>query len=161
MNKPKGNATATSPAATRKPRCRTGKETFVNTPTPKNLPRKIHAAEHAVGAVAGVIQNDIVFETNQADFGYNAGFLGSDSNFHAKHPAGTPEGWWKLKSDPNKPGHTSKAPPYLTLNPQYKLTEHIVQGASFNFLEFEGVESKAGLNFFAVGLTRLNCGATA
>lgn len=35
MNKPKGNATATSPAATRKPRCRTGKETFVNTPTPK------------------------------------------------------------------------------------------------------------------------------
>jgi hypothetical protein len=33
----------------------------------------------------------------------DAGFLGSDSNFHAQHPPGTTEGWWKLDSDPNKP----------------------------------------------------------
>jgi hypothetical protein len=40
-------------------------------------------------------------------FERDAGFLGSDSNFHAKHPTGTPEGWWNLAkpqvqdSDPN------------------------------------------------------------
>ena len=27
--------------------------------------------------------------------------LGSDSNVHAKHTTGTPEGWWILDSDPN------------------------------------------------------------
>ena len=46
-------------------------------------------------------------------------FLGSDSNFHAKHPAGTAEGWWNLDSDPNKPGHTNTAPHHLAFNPQF------------------------------------------
>jgi len=40
-----------------------------------------------------------------AQHAHNAGFLGSDSNLHAKHPPGTPEGGWTLDSDPNKPDH--------------------------------------------------------
>jgi len=36
-----------------------------------------------------------------------AGFLGSDSNIHAQHPPGMPEGQWILDSDPNKPGSTT------------------------------------------------------
>jgi hypothetical protein len=45
--------------------------------------------------------------------GRGAGFLGSDSNIHAQHPLGTPEGWWILDSDPNKPGRTSAVHPHI------------------------------------------------
>lgn len=56
--------------------------------------------------------------------GRGVGFLakpqvqGSDSNIHAKHPLGTPEGWWILVSNPNKPGQTNTFRPQIALNPQ-------------------------------------------
>ena len=46
------------------------------------------------------------------------GFLGSDSNIHAKHPLGTPEGWWILDSDPNKPGRTNTFRTHIAFNSQ-------------------------------------------
>jgi hypothetical protein len=60
----------------------------------------------------GAIQTDVEYSV----FGRDAGLLGSDSNFHAKHPPGTPEGWWNLDSDPNKPGriNTDLAAPLLS-----------------------------------------------
>ena len=57
---------------------------------------------------------DVAFGRARSDVGRDAGFLGSDSNIHAKHPQGTPEGGWILakpqvqESDPNKPGDTGR-----------------------------------------------------
>ena len=71
---------------------------------------------------AGAIQSDVdchVVGQAPSCFERDAGFLGSDSNFHAKHPTGTPEGWWNLDSDPNKPGRTSTDRALLALNPQF------------------------------------------
>ena len=51
-----------------------------------------------------------------------AGFLGSDSNIHAQHPQGTPEGWWILDSDPNKQGCTN------TVRPQFAFNSLLLEG---------------------------------
>jgi hypothetical protein len=75
----------------------------------------------------GAIQSDVdcsIFGQAPRHLRRDAGFLakpqvqGSDSNFHAKHPAGTPAGWWNLDSDPNKPGHTNSTRPHLAINPR-------------------------------------------
>jgi hypothetical protein len=66
--------------------------------------------------ILGAIQRDVgcrAVGPAPSYFVRDAGFLGSDSNFHAKHPTGTPEGRWNLESDPNKPDHA-----HLALNPQ-------------------------------------------
>jgi putative two-component system hydrogenase maturation factor HypX/HoxX len=47
-----------------------------------------------------------------------AGLLGSDSNSHAAHPLGMPEGQWLLDSDPNKPDHTHAVGTWNPLMPQ-------------------------------------------
>jgi len=53
----------------------------------------------------------------------DAGFLGSDSNFHGKHPPVTPEGGWKLDSDPNKPDQGS------TTHPKHRPISSLSSGA--------------------------------
>jgi hypothetical protein len=70
----------------------------------------------------GAIQTDVEYSV----FGRDAGLLGSDSNFHAKHPPGTPEGWLNFDSDPNKPGriNTDLAAPLLLSTRSHPVTPH-------------------------------------
>ena len=71
---------------------------------------QVHAAldtQHAPLVAAGYQRSPIA---------RGAGFLGSDSNIHVQHPQGTPEGWWILDSDPNKPGCTNTVHPQVAFN---------------------------------------------
>ena len=73
---------------------------------------QVHAAldtQHAPLVAAG-------YQRSQSERG--VGFLGSDSNIHAKHPLGTPEGWWILDSDTNKPGRTNTFRTHIAFNSQ-------------------------------------------
>lgn len=80
---------------------------------------QVHATldtQHAPLVVAGYFKQVAV--TERSHLGRDVGFLGSDSNIHAKHPLGTPEGWWILDSDPNKPGRANTVRPPISIGPQ-------------------------------------------
>ena len=63
----------------------------------------------------------------RSHIGRDAGFLGSDSNIHAKHPQGTPEGWWILDSDPNKPERTVTCRPHTAFYPHHLGSHHLLE----------------------------------